>query len=263
MKPRIAFWLGLWTWIFLAATPSLLHAQNKMSPPAAASTQDGQKDAQNFAQDLEFARFIALIRGHLLTGDELAGQREWDLASRHFGYPREEIYGVIREQLRAYKTPAFDGDLKALVRAAKSRNAKQYAKVRAKVEAALDAADAELKSRQPNWHRFTMAVAMQVLKSAPDEFDDAVGTDRNSGLIVHPIGYQTARGFILQADRMVESVAGDFAGNNAAALADMRAGFAQLKQAFANVNAPKQPPIGYPAMLEIVARIEGAAGKLK
>lgn len=211
---------------------------------------------------MEFARFIALIRGHLLTGDELVGQRDWDLASRHFGYPREEIYGIIREQLRAYRTPAFDGDLKALVRAVKEHNAKQYAKARAKVAAALDAADADLKLRQPNWPRFTLAVAMQVLKTAPDEYDDAVGTGRNAGRIVHSIGYQTARGFILQANRMVESVAGDFAGNNAAALADLRAGFAELKQTFTGVNAPKQAPIGYPAALEIVARIEKAVGKL-
>jgi hypothetical protein len=50
----------------------LLHAQNQSAPPAAASTQDTQKSAQ----DLEFARFIALIRGHLLAGDELVSQRE-------------------------------------------------------------------------------------------------------------------------------------------------------------------------------------------
>jgi hypothetical protein len=55
-----------------------------------------------FAQDLEFARFIALIRGHFLTGDELVSQRERDLANRHFSYPREEIYGIIRDELRDY-----------------------------------------------------------------------------------------------------------------------------------------------------------------
>ncbi|HEY5216726.1 MAG TPA: hypothetical protein VIJ17_07515, partial [Pseudolabrys sp.] len=46
------------------------------------------------------------------------------------------------------------------------------------------------------------------------------------GRIVRPIGYQTARGFILQADRMIESVAPELEGNNAAAFGEMRAGLA-------------------------------------
>jgi hypothetical protein len=101
-------------------------------------------------------------------------------------------------------------------------------------------------------------IDIEVLKTTPNEFDDAIA----EGRIVRPIGYQTARGFILQADRMIESVAGEFAGGNAAPLAEMRAGFSQLKQAFVNVNAPKQPTIDTSAMLAIVSKIEVAAGKL-
>jgi hypothetical protein len=101
-------------------------------------------------------------------------------------------------------------------------------------------------------------VAIETLKAAPDEFDDAVA----QGRIVRPIGYQTARGFILQADRMIENVAPELAANNAAALSELRAGFAQLKQAFASVIAPKQAVMDYSAVLGIVARVESAAGKL-
>ena len=208
--------------------------------------------------DVAFARFIALIRGHLLTGDELASQRQWNAEHPHFSFPTEEIYGVIRDDLRSYKTPPFDGALKALARAVKAHNAKQYTKARQKVEGALAAADAGLKAKAPNWPRFVVAVAIEVLKTASDEYDDAVA----KGRIVRPIGYQTARGFILQADRMIESVAGELEANNAAALGDMRAGFAQLKQAFASVTAPKQAVMDYPAVLGIVSRIELAAGKL-
>jgi hypothetical protein len=214
------------------------------------------------AQDADFGRFIALIRGHLLTGDELVAQGKWDAARPHFSFPTEEIYGVIREQVRSNKVPPFDGDLRALVRTVKDRNAKQFPKARAKVEAALAAADAGLKARQANWPGFVVGEAMAVLKTAPDEYDDAIGTGRNLGRIVRPIGYQTARGFILQADRMFESVAADFATNNAAALAEIRAGFAQLRQALPSVIAPKQPSIEYPAMLEIVTKIGQAAAKL-
>lgn len=209
-------------------------------------------------QDLAFARFIALVRGHLLTGDELAGQRRWEAATPHLGFPREEIYGVIRDDLRNYKTPPFDDALKALVRAAKARNAAQYVKARKNVEDSLAAADAALKTKAPSWPRFVMAVAIEVLKTAPDEYDDAVV----KGRIARPIGYQTTRGFILQADRMFESAAGELAGGNATALSEIRAGFAQLKQAFASVAAPKQVPMDYAAVLSVVTKMEVAAGKL-
>jgi hypothetical protein len=208
--------------------------------------------------DVAFGRFIALIRGHLLTGDELAGERQWDAAHSHFSFPTEEIYGVIREELRTYKTPQFDDALKALVRAVNAHNAKQYSNARKRVEGALAAADAGLRAKQPNWPRFVVQVAIEVLKTAPDEYDDAVA----KGRIVHPIGYQTTRGFILQADRMIGTVAGELGPDNAAALDDMRAGFTQLKQAFASVTAPKQAVMDYAALLGIVSRIELAAGKL-
>src|SRR5476649_2570234 len=251
MKARTIFWLALGALVALAAMPSSLTAQ--VAPPAAAA-----KPPVASAHDLAFARFIALIRGHLLTGDELVSQRQWDTASQHISFPREEIYGIIRDDLRNYKTPPFDDALKALVRAVKAHNSPQVQKARARVEEALAAADAGLKAKVPNWPRFVVTVAVEVLKAAPDEFDDAVA----KGRIVHPIGYQTARGFILQADRMIERVASEVTGDSATALSEVRAGFTPLKQAFASLNAPKQPTIDTAAVLSAVSKIEAAAGKL-
>jgi hypothetical protein len=256
MKARTLVWLGMVALIAAIAMPSALNAQADAPPPAAS-----QPPAIS-AQDLAFGRFIALIRAHLSTGDELAALRQWDAAAPHFGFPREEIYGVIRDQLRIYNTPPFDGALKELVRAVKSRDAKQFPKARQKVDAALAAADANLRTRQPNWPRFTVAVAIAVLKSAPDEYDDAVAKGPNLGRIVRPIGYQTARGFVLQADRMIESVAGELQTGNVAALADIRAGFSQLKTAFASVAAPKEVAMTDAAFQSIVAGVESAAARL-
>jgi len=250
MRTRTLVWLGMVA--LVAAMPSATNAQTAAPPPAVA------KLPAISAQDLAFGRSIALIRGHLLTGDELAAQRQWDAAASHFSFPREEIYGVIRDQLRIYNTPPFDYALKTLARAVKSRDVKQFPKARQKVEDALGAADAGLKARQPNWPRFTLAVAIAVLKSAPDEYDDAVA----KGRVVRPIGYQTARGFILQANRMVESVAAELGGGNAAALADARATLAQLKTTFASLTAPKEAVITDATFQNAVAKIEQAAAPL-
>jgi hypothetical protein len=258
--PRTATWLGFA--VFVAAGGLMTvgferaHAQAFVQAPA-----KGEAAPKIFAAlppDVAFGRFIALIRGHLLTGEELVKQRDWSDAHPHFLFPLEEIYGVIREDLRGYKTPPFDGALKALARTVQARNAKQYPKALEKVERALAAADAELKNRQSDWPRFVVATAIAVLKTAPEEYADAVAKDR----IVRPVGYRTARGFILQADRMIESVAGDLEAKNAVALRDMRDGLSQLKQAFAAVDAPKRVPIEEAAILGIVSRIELAGGRL-
>ncbi len=235
--------------IAMSGASSLLNAQ---TPPAV------EKPAF-LPPDVSFGRFIALIRGHLLTGDELVKRRDWVVAHAHFMFPLEEIYGVIRENLASYDTPPFDDALKALARTVAARNARQYPKAFARVENALAAADVGLKVRQPDWPRFTMETAVAVLKTAPEEYVDAVVKD----LIVRPVSYRTARGFILQADRMIESVAGDLEAKNPESLQEMRQAVAQLKQAFAAVTAPKRPPIEETAMLAIVSRAELAAAKLQ
>ena len=247
-KALTAFWLAMAMAMAIAVVPSSLNAQ---APPATAKP-------VVLPPDVAFGRFIALIRGHLLTGDELVKQRDWDAAHAHFMFPLEEIYGVIREDLHGYNTPPFDGTLKMLARTVAAHNAKQYPKAIERVENALAAADAGLKARQPDWPRFMLETAVAVLKTAPEEYADAVAKDR----IVHPVGYRTARGFILEADRMVERVAGDLEAKNPDALHEVREGLAQLKQAFTAINAPKRPPIEEAALLAIVSRIDQAAGKV-
>ncbi len=252
----------------LMSAGSLRAQTNEPSPvaPAPVAPAKPQGDAvpatpkapAALAQDVAFGRFIALIRAHLFTGDELVSQRDWDAAARHFSFPAEEVYGMIRGDLRIYKTPPFDDALKALAATAKTHNAKQYPKGLKKVQDALAAADAGLKSRQANWPRFVVEVAIETLKAVPDEYGDAIA----KGRIVRPIGYQTARGLILQADRMIESAAGELDAGNAAALGDVRAGFAQLKPAFAAVTAPKQAVMDESTVLGLVSRIELAAGRL-
>jgi hypothetical protein len=263
MMVRTVTWLGLAAFVIAAGSlltfgSERIHAQSAVQAPEKPGGEAASKIPAALPPDVAFGRFIALIRGHLLTGEELVKQRDWSDAHAHFMFPLEEIYGVIREDLRSYKTPPFDAALKALARTVQRRSVKQYAKARAKVEDALAAADVNLKGRQPNWPRFELTVAIEMVKAAAEEYEDAI----TNGRIAHPVGYRTARGFILQADRMIDSVAGELAAKNAEALRDLREGLSQLKQAFATVDAPKRPPIDDAALLGIIARIEQAAGKL-
>lgn len=232
----------------------------KPSPaePPAALTPVALQTPAALPRDVAYARFIALIRADLATGDELVRRRDWDLAHRHFMFPLEEIYGVIRSDLHAYKTPPFDGALRSLASTVAARRAKTYPKALAAVEKALAAADANLRTRQPNWPRFVLQVSIATLKTAPDEYDDAL----ENGRFARAIGYQTARGIVIATQRMLDGVAVELGVKNPEAFRELQDGMAELRGAFPTVNAPKQPVVDAAAMTAAVAKVETAARKL-
>jgi hypothetical protein len=218
------------------------------------------KGLTNLPPELAFAVRIALLRGHLLIGDELVKQQQWNAALPHFLHPGEEIYGDIKDQLADYRVPPFDAALKALADAVKAKKGgNEYTKALKSVNDALVAADAGMKAKQQtNWPGFVVEAAVEALKTATGEYEQAVV----NGRIAKPVEYQDARGFISQADRMIESVAPDLQKKDAAAFNQVRAGLAELRKAFPSAMPPKAPVKDHGAVLADVARIELAAGKL-
>lgn len=213
----------------------------------------------NLPPELAFAVRITLLRGHLLIGDELVKQQQWNAALPHFLHPTEEIYGDIKDQLGEYRVPPFDVALKALSDVVKAKKGgPDYAKALKAVSDALASADAAVKAKQANWPGFVVEAAVEALKSATGEYQQAVV----GGRIAKPVEYQDARGFILQADRMIESVAPDLQKKDPAALDQVRAGLVELKKAFPSVMPPRTPVKDYGGVLADVSRIELAAGKL-
>jgi hypothetical protein len=72
------------------------------------------KNLASLPRPLAFATRIALVRGHLLIGDELVRQQQWNAALPHFLHPSEELYGDIKDDLAQYNAPPFDRALKTL-----------------------------------------------------------------------------------------------------------------------------------------------------
>jgi hypothetical protein len=209
--------------------------------------------------ELAFAVRIALLRGHLLVGDELVKQQQWNAALPHFLHPTEELYGDIQGELAGYNVPPFDAALKALAQVVKTRKGgADYAKALKRVNDALAAAEAGMKARQSNWSGFVVEAAVEALKAASGEYEEAIV----GGRIAKPVEYQDARGFVWEAERMIESVAADLQRQNAPALREVRAGMAELKLAFPSPMPPRMPVKDQATVLGDVARIELAAGKL-
>lgn len=236
-----------------------------LAAPLPASAQPAQVPAARSVKipatlppDVAFARQLAFLRADLLVADALVKERDWVDARPHAAFPREEVYGVIRENLRTYKVPAFDGALRELAHAIRARKVKRYERALGKVRASLAAADRALKARQPDWPRFTLQVAVATLSRAPEEYDDAVA----NGRVVRAVGYQSARGIVFEAAQMIDGVGEALAAKDAQALAELRASLSQLKSAFGPLAAPKQAPAELATVKSLVARIETSARRL-
>jgi hypothetical protein len=230
MNAASAFRLALVS-LVLASSSALAQAPREDAPKAPALP----LVEPALSADVEFARNIAIIRADLLMADALVKERDWVDARPHVNFPREEIYGAIRDELKTYKTPQFDGALRELAHAVAARSIKLYERASRKVQAALIAADFALQARQKDWPRFTLLAAAATLSDAADENDDAVANDR----IAHAVGYQSARGIVFEADRMFESVAKEIGARDPQAVQTVRGNLMRLKNALAAVAAPK------------------------
>ena len=199
------------------------------------------------------------MRGHLLIGDELVKEGQWNAAYPHFRHPTEELYGGIRRRLKDYRVPPFEAALKVRANVVKTKKGgDDYAKAFKAVGDALAAADTGLKAKQPGWESFVMETALETLKSATGEYEQAIA----KGRIAKPVEYQDARGFVWQAEQMIEQVAPALEKKDADALAHVRTALGELKKAFPAAMPPTTPSKDYGAVLGDVSRIELAAGKL-
>jgi hypothetical protein len=208
--------------------------------------------------DFQFALTLALIRGHLLVGDELVRAGKWDAALPHFLHPTEELYSGIKDKVADYHTPAFDTELLKLADVVKEKNSTAYTNAFQSVTRALDTGEAGVKAKEADWSSFVVATVIMALKTAIGEYENAIV----KGQIAKPVEYQDSRGFVWQAERMIESVSQDLARKDPAALKSVRAGLAQLKKAWPTATPPRTPVKSAAAVADEVGNIQRAAAKL-
>src|SRR5205823_7864607 len=139
----------------------------------------------------------------------------------------------------------FSSALKLLSNAVKARKGgEDYDKALKAVAEALGAADAGLKTKQPNWDSFEVETALELLKSATHEYEEAIV----KGRIAKPVEYQDSRGFVWQAEKMIENLRPALEHKDVVAVKHVRDGFAELKKAWPAAMAPKTPAKDYAAV---------------
>jgi hypothetical protein len=209
--------------------------------------------------NLKFYRDIELIRGHLLVGNELIEAGRWAEALPHFLHPEEEIYGGLREGLKTYGVAPFLTALKALTQTVKAKNKEAYGRARAALDERLTAAESAVRAKEANAAGFALETALEVLQSAGDEYGEAI----EKGRIANVVEYQDARGFVLETERLVGTLADTLSAKDAEAVKALRAALEDLKTAFPAPTPPAKPVKDQGQFLADVSRFELQLGKLQ
>jgi len=190
--------------------------------------------------DLDVLVVLAQMQGHLLVAQELLTQQQFSAAEPHVGHPVDELYGALEPALQRQRIPPFLAileDLRQQVRL--NPKAASTGSKLAKAQQSIAAAARALPGGEAADTQMVMAVVRQLAEIAVDEYGAAVVGDR----VVEAIEYQDARGFLLEAQRLLDqNVANQPAA--AAQLSGQQRTIAAMLQAFPTAIPPGTAVMG-------------------
>jgi hypothetical protein len=192
------------------------------------------------------------MRGHLLVGGQLIELELWDEALPHFLHPTEELYGLMEKYIKLHNIRPFSRELQALAQAVKAKRKGAYEQALKVVDQRLEGALEAVKKFMNPLRGFTARSAAEVLKVALSEYETSI----EGGRFVKPVEYQDSRGFVWEAERMIEAAAPELARVDAAALERIRRALAKLKAAWPAPMPPDAPILQPGEMSALVSDIE-------
>jgi hypothetical protein len=238
------------------------HKAHSQPPPGQKATADpkaGGEGGEAYLTDggprdtrIRFYRDVELMRGHLLVGNQLVELDLWDEALPHFLHPTEELYGLMEKYIKLHRIQPFSRELKALAQTVKAKRKGAYEQALKVVDRRLDGALAVAKRFMTPVRTFTVKSAVEVLRVAQSEYEESM----EAGKFVKPVEYQDSRGFVWQAERMIEGAAPELAKLDAESLARIRGSIAKLKAAWPAPMPPQAPVLEVGQISAIISDIE-------
>src|SRR5262249_31074215 len=146
----------------------------------------------------------------------------------------------------------FRHELQALAQAVKAKRKGAYEQAQKVVDQRLEGALAVARRFMTPLLGFTARSAAEVLKTALGEDESSI----EGGRFVKPVEYQDSRGFVWEAERMIEGASRELAKADAEALARMRSSLAQLKAAWPAPMPPEAPVLEPAKMSALISDIE-------
>lgn len=185
--------------------------------------------------DLDLLVVLAQMQGHLLVAQELLNQQLYSAAEPHVGHPVDELYGALEPALQSRQIPPFLATLEELRQQVRlNPQAPATALKLAKAQQAIAAVAQALPGGGAADSQAVTAVVRQLAETAVDEYGAAVAGNQ----VVEAIEYQDARGFLLEAQRLLnQAVASQPV--DAAGLGGKQRTITGMLQAFPTVIPPR------------------------
>jgi len=186
LEPLLPFWrnrqLAVLQGIGYAA-PNLSHFRSIEIWDTASSSEAYLTDGGPTDSRIRFYRDIALMRGHLLVGQQLIALELWDEALPHFLHPTEELYGLMEKYIKMHNMRPFQRELQVLSQAVKAKRKSAYAQALKVVDQRLDSAFGVARKFMNPLLGFTARSAAEVLKVALSEYE----ASQEDGRFVKPV----------------------------------------------------------------------------
>lgn len=246
----------------MAAGPVARDRHVNLVADSSAGGEGGEAAAQTAGEPtpIDVYRDIGLIRGHLMVGAELAEMGNWERAEAHYEGAADKLYPRIGPHLPRYGVTAFIDAIENLVTAAKARDAVAAKERLGKALGQVDAAEARMSAKSADPPALALQGAVRMLRIAAADYAGALDP---KGVTIKEAGeYEDGRGFMLQAERLIEAHAAALAGKNKRAFADLRANLAELKSAWPATVPPQTAVKTAATVAALVSKIELRAGKL-
>jgi hypothetical protein len=202
----------------------------------------GGVPARATAELAGFAATAELVKGHLLSSQELYAGRHEAWAAIHAAHPVQELWSLLQGPL-AQASPELASRLGGLLeRPGRELDARvaepRYRGTLAQVTATLDEAVARVVPAAVRGSlAFRARVVIEVLRHVPEEYAEAV----EGGKVTQAIEYQDAYGFFRRARALYEPIAGDVRARDGRAAREIDGAWLTLGKAFAGVMPPARP----------------------
>jgi hypothetical protein len=178
----------------------MAQSHQHLSTLMAEGGEGGEAGPATAVSDEEALVVLAQMQGHLLVAQELLGQQQFSAAEPHVGHPIDELYGALDPALQSRQIPGFLPTLDELRQ--QVRLNPQAPATRTKLAEAQQAISAAAQVMRGFGTAATAsAVVKQLAQTAVQEYEAAIAGDR----VVEVIEYQDARGFLLEAQRLLST----------------------------------------------------------
>jgi hypothetical protein len=222
-------------------------AENPAEGGEAYLTDGGPRDTR-----IRFYRDIALMRGHLLVGGQLIELELWDEALPHFLHPTEELYNGMEKYIKGHNIRPFKLELGVLAQTVKAKRRGAYDQAQKVVDQRIGAALDRARQFMTPPLGFTARTVAEVLKVAQGEYESSI----EDGKFVKPVEYQDSRGFVWEAERMLDGSAAQLNKADPEAFAKIKTAMQELKTAWPEPMPPEKPILDVSKMSALIAEIE-------